>query len=166
MVRKFSFLLSLCIVTAGTIQAQSLTPNVIGSAGNMDKANGISLEWTLGETAIQASDKNYKMYNEGFHQPLLVEKIKDDNLNEAYAISVAPNPVNSILFISISSEENTKLVLQLLNIDGQVLYSEDANSFNYSKELDMSRYENGLYILKIYSKENRLNKAFKISKIQ
>lgn len=163
---KLTLLFCLLIGITSALQAQSLTPSVISSAGNTNVTNGISLEWTLGETAIQSSEKNSEIYNEGFHQPILVEKLNDENPNESYSISVAPNPVNSVLFINISSEEDTRLMLQLINMDGQVLYSEDASSFNYSNELDMSRYENGLYILKIYSKENKLNKAFKISKIQ
>ena len=56
--RKNTLLLLLGICIAGFARSQQLTQSVIAPSGGISKAEGISLEWTLGETAIESLTSN------------------------------------------------------------------------------------------------------------
>ena len=105
MKRIFLVLLSFSLSYAGI--AQSLSPSVISSQGEVSEGNSVSLEWTLGEVAIQTIRSPGNVFTEGFHQPLLEvsevveEQVKELLVLEGYDITVAPNPVRSLLELKI-----------------------------------------------------------------
>ena len=62
------------------------------------------------------------------------------------SVKIYPNPVNNMLFISGGSE---KYNIEIYTLTGQKLYQD----FNVST-IDMSLYENGIYIIKIYDQNS------------
>ncbi|MCB0810769.1 MAG: hypothetical protein KDB96_15940, partial [Flavobacteriales bacterium] len=50
------------------LSAQSLSPTVIASAGGTGTAGGVTLSWTVGETAVQTLDNGTNILTQGFHQ--------------------------------------------------------------------------------------------------
>lgn len=164
MVNKLCLITCAFVIYTSSLFGQSLSPNVIASSGNVDVTNNITLEWTLGEVFVKTGQVNTNYLTEGYHQPITVKSI-DDNTNSTYSISIAPNPVNSILYITISSEENEQLTIRLMNANAKILYTDKANSNNDLKEIDMSSYQSGMYILNIISDSGTFYKSYKISKI-
>ena len=61
-----SFALALCVSTAGL--GQSISPSVIGSAGGSGSAGGVTLDWTVGETAVTTISNGSNTITQGFHQ--------------------------------------------------------------------------------------------------
>ncbi len=58
------------VTIAALLQAQSLSPAVISTAGDYSTGSGVSLSWTLGEIATETYDNGSYILTQGFQQPL------------------------------------------------------------------------------------------------
>ena len=75
-----------------------------------------------------------------------------DNFNNAvYALSVYPNPSSGIFTTSFEIMNTDNYSVKITNAIGQVVYEEVMTNFNgkYSKEINISSYGQGVYMLKI-----------------
>ena len=61
--------------------SQNLKQNIIAADGGISKSGNISLEWTLGEFAIETVNAGTKLYTQGFHQPVLAVKKTSSSLD-------------------------------------------------------------------------------------
>lgn len=66
---------------------------------------------------------------------------------------VYPNPSTGIIQVSINGLEGRKVEIQVLNVIGTVMYRETVSELNerFTKTLDLSKFANGLYYVKIES---------------
>jgi hypothetical protein len=66
---------------------------------------------------------------------------------------VYPNPSSGIVHVAINGFEGRRLELQILNVIGSVIYRENLSELNdrYTKTLDLSKFANGLYYIKLES---------------
>lgn len=87
--------------------AQSISRDVIGSAGATATSPGMSMDWTIGEVTIETTSGSNHMLTQGFHQPdmLVIPVVKgffipegfspnDDEINDLFIItglSMYPN---------------------------------------------------------------------------
>ena len=64
---------------------------------------------------------------------------------------VYPNPSNGIVHLTINGQEGRRIELQVLNVIGSVIYHETMTDLNdrVTKVLDLSRFANGLYYVKL-----------------
>jgi len=64
---------------------------------------------------------------------------------------VYPNPSTGIVHLTINGQEGKRLELQVLNVIGTVMFRETITEFNdrFTKTLDLSRFANGLYYVKL-----------------
>lgn len=60
--------LPLLSVVCSMAGAQSISPTVIGSAGGSGSTGGVSIDWTVGETAITTLSNGGNILTQGFHQ--------------------------------------------------------------------------------------------------
>ncbi len=68
-----------------------------------------------------------------------------------HTLVVYPNPSTGIVHLTISGMEGRKVELTVINVIGTVLYRETVTELNerYTKTLDLSRFANGLYYVKL-----------------
>lgn len=70
------------------------------------------------------------------------------NISQSANVTVFPNPNNGIFNIEINSESNQALVLELVNIQGQIVFSKELNVFSkYSESFDFSNLAPGIYTM-------------------
>ena len=64
---------------------------------------------------------------------------------------VYPNPSTGIVHLTISNLQGKKVELSVLNVIGSVMYRETLTEMNdrYSKMLDLSKFANGLYYVRL-----------------
>ena len=64
---------------------------------------------------------------------------------------VYPNPSTGVVHITINNLEGKKVELSVLNVIGSVMYRETLTELNdrYSKTLDLSKFANGLYYVRL-----------------
>lgn len=166
---KKQLMLLIPVIGIATIcHAQTFSPNVISSAGGTNDANNVSLDWTVGESSVQTVSTNENIVTQGLHQSniqVLEIQNEDASLEGIYTISVAPNPVNDILTTSIQSQKDSKLLLTVVDLNGNNILKEKMHTGEDSKTIDMSGFATGVYFLHVKDEAGKLIKTFKIIKL-
>lgn len=149
--RKSFFTVLMIIGAAVSSKAQTIGPSVLASAGGSAKISTLSLDWTLGEFAVETISSPDKLYTQGFHQPLLIIRptIVLAPGKSPYKILIAPNPVHSILNFSITSRKDIVVSVSVSDIRGKPLIRRKVNSAAGSLQMDFSGYAAGTYILTV-----------------
>lgn len=75
---------------------------------------------------------------------------------------VFPNPTTGDIFINSSVKDGKDILVSVLNMEGQILYS-GLQNVNTEIFLDMKSYSKGIYIIKLQTKDSL--RTFKINKI-
>jgi hypothetical protein len=111
-----------------------------------DLNNANSVDFTNGNTKA-ASNKAERKYVRPVRK-----KMKNDglNVNNLITITISPNPTNgqSLILIDQKYVQNGVNV-EILNTSGQLIHSQNQNQNLIN--IDLSNYENGLYIIKLYN---------------
>jgi len=73
--------------------------------------------------------------------------------NEVSSLEVYPNPVADVLTIAnLTIDGNATIAL--LDLQGKVVYSTTVSNVNGNYELDLSKFENGIYVVEVTSELN------------
>ena len=72
---------------------------------------------------------------------------------EEKTLVVYPNPSTGIVHLTINNLQGKKVELSVLNVIGSVMYRETLTELNdrYTKMLDLSKFANGLYYVRLES---------------
>jgi len=163
----FLFVIFLGMVESG--RSQQLGPRIFASAGDINKAAGISLEWTLGEPIIESLSTVDRLYTQGFHQPVLLARnfqVNKEQLLTGYAVKVAPNPVQSLLTATVISPNGENVYLTLIDFTGRRYGVQMVAGKAGMATIDMSGMIAGMYLLEVRNAGGQLIRSFKIIKGQ
>ena len=75
-------------------------------------------------------------------------------------LDVYPNPSRDVFNVAFTSEDVQDLEVRVVNIVGEVIYTEDLQQFvgEYTKSVDLATYTKGVYFLEITTNNGVLNK--------
>ena len=75
-------------------------------------------------------------------------------------LDVYPNPSRDIFNVSFTSEDVQDLDVRIINVIGEVVYTENLNEFvgQYTKQVDLATYTKGVYFLEITTNNEVINK--------
>jgi len=91
--------------------------------------------------------------------PLFVQEV-----NKIQLISIFPQPAKNNLNIEVKLNDNEVNTLDLYNNQGEILLSTVLNKNSDNINLDVSKFNSGIYIIKIHSKNNLYTKKIQIIK--
>jgi hypothetical protein len=156
------------ITTTNTeMDLQRLKPEVLANDGGTNKQGDVSLDWTLGEPAVETVKTIDKIYTQGFHQPtILLNKTNTDpvvNNSKGLKVVAAPNPVSTMLKVLVEGLTGEQFTMQLTDMSGKVLVTQPFAS-PASLQINMSGYSSGMYILVIRNKSATIVNTIKIVK--
>ncbi len=159
---KKTFLLFLGLFTAGWGYSQSLSPEVIASAGEHFTNGAAQISWTLGEPVIETFDgSGTAVLTQGFHQTNLMI-VAVHNPASAFRVQVFPNPTAGM--VSIEAQETAvPLLLELSDATGRILLQQ--RELLQLHTLDLSTYPAGMYQLRLRAKDQNAMQTFKIIKL-
>lgn len=167
-----------------TVQESSQQTNVNADAGddvsvcsgetvNLVGSGGISYLWSTGETtkSIKVAPTRTTTYelkvDNGVTSNLdyvtvtveNCQNIADDNIEFQNNLRVYPNPSSGVINVNISNIES-EVVLDLISMSGSIIYSDTMNTeqSNFSKQLDLSSFERGVYFVRVYNSNQNLVK--------
>ena len=140
---------------SGAIFAQ----DVISSAGNSNNISGYEVSWTLGEPLIETLSAGSSVLTQGFHQSKLVITSIDEIPGQINIVSVFPNPTHQFACIKFNKlpEQN---IYKLFDLSGRILKSGVITSAE--TQVDLSRFAEGTYLLKIFRNDSEPIQTFKI----
>ncbi len=154
--KKLIFII-LILVSAGVTFAQE----VISAAGETKSNSGYEVSWTVGEPAIQTLSSESNTLTQGFHQTELIITALDEITDLKNLISVFPNPTHRFAVVKYKNipKQNT---YRLFNLSGKLLESKEINSTE--TQVDLARFAEGTYLLKIVQDNGNPLQTFKIIK--
>ena len=149
--------------------AQRISSSVIAAAGETSKTDQITLDWTMGEIAVETFPTAGGMLTQGFHQPLLILPSNYVELfprpgAPGFTVKINPNPVRALLYISLKSFDNRKVNINLSDVNGKFLYNTSTNTKEGYVIIDMQQYASGIYLLFITNPLNSSIYTYKIVK--
>lgn len=139
----FSTFLILCFALSS---AQSLTPEVVSTAGSTLSDGTHSLTWTLGEP-LTSTLSTTNTLTQGFQQGAInITAIAVETKN-VITINVYPNPAIDIVQLQFS-ERVKNCFISIYSNDGKLMYS-DKILENSSYKLNLGALPSGTYSLKL-----------------
>jgi len=165
--KKIFLVLAIC-ASVVLVQAQSLSPQVIASAGDYFDNGTVSLSWTLGEPVVEAYTSANLILTQGFQQPELltvgIGSVKKDDL----FANLYPNPTFKTIKLDLKYSNSSTLSVQLLNTLGQIIKTENfdvvKNQIN-NYQLDLDGLSAGMYQIRL-TDNGKLVETYKIQKLQ
>ncbi|RMG78110.1 MAG: T9SS C-terminal target domain-containing protein [Bacteroidetes bacterium] len=146
-----------CLLISTLALGQSLIMEVVASEGDLQVAtSGMSLQWTLGEMAVERYQNN-EILTQGFHQVFDFATPVFENPYPDIELKVFPNPATNWLTIETTASET--LEARLCDLHGRTLYSSTVS--NQMEKLNISALPGGTYLLHI-SGSKGLIQIFKI----
>ena len=160
---KNRLLLFLSLFCANWLLGQSLSPQVIATAGDHFVADSVQVSWTIGEPVIETFyGQDSVILTQGFHQPnLMVTAIEDLALD--IQVDVFPNPTAGQVNVQVR-EFTAPMQITLLDANGRQLAVQNTSPQSLSNQFNLSRYANGVYYLRINTKDQQTIKSFIIIK--
>lgn len=155
----------LLLLTPLLSTSQSVTPQVVSTAGTEFYSSDVHLTWTLGESFSTTLKSESLMITQGFHQTwLLVTSMDDVEVSESVEISVYPNPTAQILHIKWAGFQADVEAL-LVDVNGKVLHSQRLRWEGGTSSIDMTGLATATYFLRLSAMTERLDRTFRIVKI-
>lgn len=151
-----------------SVLAQSIDRSVIGAAGEVATAQKLTLDWTLGELAVNSYTYPKGKVTEGFHQPFItVSPLSPETEivhNVDHRFSVFPNPTSAKVQMRAQLEADEEARMQLFDALGrQILPVIKVNGW-IDQSLDLETFLPGTYLLLIRNHQDQVIHAARILK--
>ena len=151
------------LLAAGIANGQSIERDVIASAGDYFVSPALTLSWTMGESIVETVSNDYMTLTQGFQQgDMITLTTVKDPLAELFDIKVFPNPTVDILNISINSQQDEIIIVQLYNLTGERVLTEKTREKNIS--LNLADLAAANYLLSLRKLDGGLITTYLINK--
>lgn len=147
------------------VHAQSLTPEVQASSGDFYTGGGVTLSWTLGETVTETYSSPSNIVTQGFQQPdVTVTKVEE--ATAGVNVVVFPNPTAGQLSVELTSVASRKMQLELVDINGRLLHSQQAEvpAGVQTLTMDIASLAAGQYMLRVKDTGKKTESVYRIQK--
>jgi hypothetical protein len=134
---------------------------VITPSAGYFETQSISLNWTIGETAIETYINNNIMLTQGFNQADLTFISSMEELSADICLTVYPNPVKDFFTIKAETDSGSRLKAEVYDLEGIRLITQNVNQG--ITQINTEGLTTSEYILKIYD-NRQLIKSFKFIK--
>ncbi len=160
---KKSILVIALSVSAAICSAQSISPDVIASAGEFYSNASGSISWTLGEPMGETHTSANNILTQGFQQPWdFGTKVIGTTPVSA---EVYPNPTADLVHLQFGDNSSGQYVIEVYNTLGQQLR---ASSFTATPSshtiISLQDYSDGIYFITVRKADGTENSTFRITK--
>ena len=157
----------ICLTISPALLAQNLklAGSVVSTAANNSSSASNKLSWTVGETVVGVMKTTNQVLTVGFQQNWdKIVAVEDVEYN--WQILSYPNPVTDKVFVKLSNPGLAEVFIDLLNVTGSKVLSEKRRNLAVDElvTLDVSALKPGIYLLHIYSPEQKSGRVYKVIK--
>lgn len=153
--------LGIGLLFGGFISAQSVAPEVVGSAGEHFENATYQMDWTVGEVAIETYSNATYTLTQGFHQNTYTVTAIENPTSQDVRMTAYPNPASDFITIENTEDSNMEYSIVLTDINGKTYLIE--KYFDSKKKINLSKYSKGIYFINVKS-GNKTIKSFKVIK--
>jgi len=166
MLKRFGILILFILCSCADLLSQQLSHQVLVPLAGITTNEKISYSQTVGETAVDILGYSWYVFTQGFQQPGI--KISDDARPVGTGVKVYPNPADDFITIEMFGESARSFRVEFINMTGTVVMSEKkvfGDQFWYKDPMCIEDLIKGLYLVRIISDDNFVNRTFKIEKL-
>ena len=139
--------------------AQSISKQVIGTAGKTQSNYNLKVSWTTGEPVVGLMTAGGNQLSNGYYPAMNLQALSvEDNVLDVQ-LKVYPNPTSQSLYVS--HPELNSFGITIVDLNGKLLYK---GSINKDEPLDVSNYTQGMYLVTVENKEANKKNTYKIIK--
>ena len=139
--------------------AQTISKQVIGTAGKTQTNSNLKVSWTTGEPVVGLMTAGGNQLGNGYYPAMDIQALSIDDVTLNVEIMLYPNPVSQSLYVS--HPELNSFGIQIVDLNGKQVYS---GTISKDQPLDVSNYSQGMYLITIENKEANKKNTYKIIK--
>jgi hypothetical protein len=151
--------LIIIILVSSIGYSQSISKQVIGTAGKTQANSNLKVSWTTGEPVVGLMTAGGNQLGNGYYPAMNVKALKIEDNALDLQVKVYPNPTSQMLYV-LHPELNT-FAIQISDLNGKQIYS---GTIGKDQPLDVSNYTQGMYLVTIENKEANKKNTYKIIK--
>ncbi len=144
--------------------SQSISPEVIASAGDSFQSNTVQLDWTIGELAIHSLSNTDQSLTEGFHQPYFTLTPISELPLALGQLALFPNPTADLLALEMTFEQEQHIELQLFDRQGKLVWTAQYTGRVLREQISLKEFANGAYFLSLQVAGSAERYTYKIQK--
>jgi hypothetical protein len=149
--------LFLLVTTLG--YSQTISKQVIGTAGKTQSNSNLKVSWTTGEPVVGLMTAGGNQLGNGYYPALDIQALSVEDNSLDVQIKLYPNPTSQSL--NVSHPEISSFRINIVDLNGKQLYT---GAINRNEPLDMSNYTQGMYLVTIVNTTANKNNTYKIIK--
>jgi hypothetical protein len=139
--------------------SQSISKQIIGSAGKTQSNPNLKVSWTIGEPVVGLMTAGDNQLSNGYYPAMNIKTLKVEDKSLDVQVKVYPNPTSQLL--CVSHPELNSFAIQITDLNGKQIYS---GTISKDQPLDVSHYTQGMYLVTIENKETKIKNTYKIIK--
>ena len=139
--------------------SQSISKQVIGTAGSTQSNSDLKVSWTTGEPVVGLMTAGGNQLGNGYYPAMDLKTLKIEDNALDLQVKIYPNPISQMLYVS--HPELNSFAIQISDLNGKQIYS---GTMNKEQPLDVSHYTQGMYLVTIENKESNKKNTYKIIK--
>ena len=139
--------------------SQSISKQVIGSAGKTQSNANLKVSYTVGEPVVGLMTAGGNQLGNGYYPALNLQALSvEDNVLDVQ-LKVYPNPTSQLLYVS--HPELNSFGITIVDLNGKQLYS---GTINNEEPLDVSGFTQGMYLVTVENAIANKKNTYKIIK--
>jgi hypothetical protein len=152
---KKNNLLYLFLLLSNALFAQKITAQVIDASGGTQRANGYTITYSIGQTAIDVLANSTYIITQGFQQANtnVVTSTKNEAEKLDFQATIFPNPTQDVLNLNIESENAQDFKISLYNLVGQQILQESFSGNTH--QIEVNQLPKGEYVLKLQKMDSQ-----------
>lgn len=145
-------------------KAQSVSPDVLATAGEFYSNSSGSISWTMGEPMGETYTNTNNILTQGFQQPWDF----GTNVTSGSApvnADVYPNPTADVVHLQFGDNSNGQYVIEVYNTLGQQMSATQFTAAPSSQAtVSLAEFANGVYFVTVHKVDGSETSTFKITK--
>ena len=147
------------LLASTTCFSQSISKQVIGTAGKTQSNSNLKVSWTAGEPVVGLMTAGGNQLANGYYPALNLQALSVEDNTMDVQLRVYPNPTSQSLYVS--HPELNSFQIQITDLNGKQVY---IGTIEKEIPLDVSNYTQGMYLITIENKETNKKNTYKIIK--
>jgi hypothetical protein len=142
-----------------TCFSQTVSKQVIGTAGKTQSNSNFKVSWTTGEPVVGLMTAGGNQLGNGYYPALNLQALSVEDNTMDVQLRVYPNPTTQSLYVS--HPELNSFGITIVDLNGKQLYQ---GTINKEEPLDISNYTLGMYMVTVENAASNKKNTYKIIK--
>ncbi len=151
--------LSLFLLVTTIGYSQTISKQVIGTAGKTQSNSNLKVSWTTGEPVVGLMTAGGNQLGNGYYPALDLQALSVEDNTMDVQLRIYPNPTSQSLYVS--HPDMSSFEITIVDLNGKQLYS---GTINKEEPLDVSNYTQGMYMVTIKNTAANKKNTYKIIK--